>query len=336
MFHRLRRAALLGVAAAALAVTAPAAPIQAPLTETIKDRASFIPQRKYVPLQGTAVGVLVSNVAPMMGQEGRGGPPDAQGFSAGGNSYRWMYVPVTEKPLILNLRVNVGPDGAAVKTYPTLSMANPQTVRQWNIDAEYALVEVQVNDALGAPAQEGFVATQMRRLDGTKDFPAKLTDVVADARKRQQQVLKDQQKEIDAAFAEVQKSVLKDKKLTGPRETHELFYITWLPETERYRLHFRTTVTDGAYETRQNDPRLPPMPPGGLRRPPPPPLPLTVRVGTQVSVEYGVAFEVSKSGKVERVLILPPQATSKEINEQFRGPGRPIETPPPPRPMEKE
>ena len=52
------------------------------------------------------------------------------------------------------------------------------------------------------------------------------------------------------------------------------------------------------------------------------------------------AVEESKSGKVDRVLVLPPVATSKEIQEQFRGPGGPIgpiETPPPPaKPMEKE
>ena len=29
------------------------------------------------------------------------------------------------------------------------------------------------------------------------------------------------------------KAALKEKKPTGPRETAELFYISWLPETER-------------------------------------------------------------------------------------------------------
>jgi hypothetical protein len=224
-------------------------------------------------------------------------------------------------------------------------MANPQTVKQWNIDADYALVEVQVNDGMGAPAQEGFVATNMRRLDGTKDFPAKLPEIVADARKRQQQYQKDQQKAVDEALAEIQKTALKQRKLTGPRETKEHFYITWLPETEKYRLNFRTTVTDGAYEfieiNRGRPVPLPLPPPPGPGKgappavppanvqqgaalpppPPPPPFPMKVRTGTTIGVEFGVAYEVSKAGKVERVLILPAQTFSQElpVPPQFRG-----------------
>jgi len=38
------------------------------------------------------VGVLVSDVVAMVGRRARR-PPDAMGFSAGGGSYRWIYVP---------------------------------------------------------------------------------------------------------------------------------------------------------------------------------------------------------------------------------------------------
>src|SRR5947209_7333234 len=128
MFRSLSRTALLFVACGVVASTAAAAPIQAPVTETIKDRAAFLPLRKYQALPGTTIGVMVSNVQAVMQHDGRGGPPDAYGFSASSNSYRWMYVPVTEAPLIRNLNVRVGTDGAGTKIYPSLSMANPQTV----------------------------------------------------------------------------------------------------------------------------------------------------------------------------------------------------------------
>src|SRR5262249_24086184 len=67
--------------------------------DEFKDRAAFIPVRKYQPTKGKVVGVLVSNVQGFMANEGRGGPPDAMGFSTAGLSYRWIYVPVDANPL---------------------------------------------------------------------------------------------------------------------------------------------------------------------------------------------------------------------------------------------
>ena len=56
-------AVLLLAAGSVLVGLAAAAPVpKGPETGTIKDRKSFIPQRKYQPLPGTVVGVLVSDV----------------------------------------------------------------------------------------------------------------------------------------------------------------------------------------------------------------------------------------------------------------------------------
>jgi hypothetical protein len=48
---------------------------------------------------------------------------------------------------------------------------------------------------------------------------------------------------------------------------------------------------------------------------------MKVRTGTTIGVEFGVAYEVSKAGKVERALILPAQTFSQElpVPPQFRG-----------------
>src|SRR3954452_25234886 len=101
-----RRWAVLVLLVGLTALAAPA-PVVEP-DDMLKDRKAFLPWRKHTAFKGKMVGVLVSNVAPFMSHEGRGGPPDAMGFSTNGESYRWVYVPVTEKPLITNLQVEVG------------------------------------------------------------------------------------------------------------------------------------------------------------------------------------------------------------------------------------
>jgi hypothetical protein len=317
MSQTLRRACVFLLAAVVCAALASAAPAPKETNEVLKDRTGFIPNRKYFSLPGKTVGVLVSDVKAMMGQEGRGGPADAYGFSANLGSYRWMYVPVAEKPLIKGLTIQVGEKGDQNKMYPSLSMANPETVKQWDITVPYSLVEVEVNDTLGAPAIEGFVATKMKRLDDTKDYPLKVPEVVEELRKRYKDYVKEQAKAIDDAMSEAQKAAVKEEKPTGPRETTELFYITWVAETEHLRVHFRTTITDGVYQTIKIG--------GGVERPldkeknpffafpPPPPPPRTVKTGTSFGIEFGMGYEVAKSGKVDRTLTLPFQIFQRKL-----------------------
>jgi hypothetical protein len=319
-----RRAGLLLLAAGLGLAGARAAP-RPPGTTTgeIKDRKGFIPYRKYQALPGKAVGILIGDVRAVMGQEGRSSYPDAMGFSTGGNSYRWVYVPVLDRPNITNFSVPVGEKGERSRTYPKLSMARPETTRDWGINAPYALVEVEVNDGEGSPARETFVATKVKRLDGSRAYPLRLPDVVTDLRKRHARSLQDRQKKIDDALAEVQKNVLKGRKVTGPRQTEELFYITWLPDTQRVRVHVRTKISDGAYQyatlggRRGPFPLPPPLPPGQgpalAFRPPPPPRPIPVRTGVTFGVELGSAFEVDKTGKVVTVLELPVQSFHQEV-----------------------
>src|SRR5262245_36385121 len=101
-YRRWYGAALAAVGGLVLASVASADP----QVEQLKDR-NPLPKQKHQVVEGKAIGLLVSNVAPVMGQEGRGGPPDAMGFAMGLNSYRWVYVPTPERPLITNLSVPV-------------------------------------------------------------------------------------------------------------------------------------------------------------------------------------------------------------------------------------
>jgi hypothetical protein len=219
-------------------------------------------------------------------------------------------------------------------------MANPETVKQWDVTVPYSLVEVEVNDGLGSPAGESFAATKMKRLDGTKEFPLDVVEVVKELRKKYQTHVQDEQKRIDGAMAEAQKKALGERKPTGPRETRELFYLTWMPESQHLVARFRTRISDGAYQYGSGIVPSPPFklpsplppgkgaPPAAALRPPPPPRLPAVRYGTTFGVEFGPAYEVSKAGKVDRVLTLPIESFQQEIPPPPGVGARPI--PPPP------
>jgi hypothetical protein len=149
----------------------------------------------------------------------------------------------------------------------------------------------------------------------------------------------EQKEKLDDAMMEAQKKAIKDRKPTGPRETNELVYMTWLPESKKLRFNFRTTLTDGEYKWAGGGPfdrdpiPLPPPPlpikpgqpvppavPPGLAAPPraafpPPPRPFRprVRYGTSFGIEYGMSYEVTTAGKVDRILTLPAQSFVKEL-----------------------
>jgi hypothetical protein len=299
--------------------------------DTIKDRTGFIPYRKYQPLAGTVVGVLVSNPQPILSTEGRGSALENYCLSLEGGSYRWIYVPTPNKPQINNLQIPLG--NGQKRMYPALSMANPQTVKQWGINQPYALVEVQVNDGDGSPAGDSFVATSMKVLDGSKEYPLKTPEVIASLQKRYTTYVKEQAKAINAALDEAQKKALKDKKVTGPRETSELMHVTWLPEAQRLRVHFRTKIADGSYTYVEVGGKGPfPLPPGPggpgkgglLKAPPAPPRPVKMRIGTTFGIEFGMAYEVSKTGKLERTQILPFESFQSETRVPAGAVGVPL------------
>lgn len=346
----MKRTILLAAVTVLVAGVMTAAPAPAPLkTEVVKDRDSFIPLRKYAPIPGKVIGVLVSDVVAKMQHDGRGGPADSMGFSVDNGSYRWVYVPVAAPDAIIqNLQVPVGEKGERVQKYPLLNMANARTVKQWNIQSPYSLVEIEVNNEQGSPAGESFVGTKMTRLDGTKEYPLDVTATLADLKKRHAEWKKEQKDKFDAALLDAQKKAIKDRKPTGPQETQELMYMTWLSDSKRMRVAFRTTITDGEYQYVGGgigrDPiplpvpprkELPPPPQGFAAFPPPPPRDFPrVRTGTSFGIEFGIAYEVTASGKIDRTLILSPEPFVKELPVppgRLGGPRVPIDPLPPKR-----
>jgi hypothetical protein len=292
--------------AAAIALTIAACSAVADPPETVTDRAGFIPRRKHEPVQSTAVGVLVSDTQPILTLEGRSGPADSFCFSADGCSYRWVYLPTLERPQITNLQVPVGEKGQK-RTYPALNMANSGGVAPVGVKASYALVRVQVNSGEGSPPGDSFVATDIKPLDGTKEYPLRVAEVIADLRKRYAAYLQEQDKAINEAMDASKKKALKDRKATGPREKHDVMYVTWSNERERLRVHFRTRVTDGEYKYTDGGVRRGPVLQKDGVRPLPAQMP-RYRYGTTFGVELGTAYEVSKQGELVRTAVLPLQA----------------------------
>ena len=47
---------------------------------------------------------------------------------------------------------------------------------------------------------------------------------------------------------ELEAKTLGERKATGPRETEDILYITWLPDSERIRIRYWSVTADGAYK----------------------------------------------------------------------------------------
>jgi hypothetical protein len=316
--------AFLAVAACtAVGVTLAQGPAPA---QPIKDRAGFIPNRKYEPLKGTAVGILLYDGQPVLAAEGRFGPADQLVFSRDGCSYRWVYVPVNGKAQIKDLRVPVGDkENTQFKVFPALDMARPTTVAGGGVTAKYSLVEVEVNDGLGSPRGDSFVATRMKVLDGSRQYPLEVAKVIKQLQSRYATHVQEQSKAIEAALAQAQKKALNDAKPTGPREQSQLMYVTWMPDSNQLRVHFRTKITDGKYTFVEIGPKFPkfplpppPLPPKGAEKAPQaqpaPAVPAPIarqrplggrfKTGTSFGIEFGVAYDVDREGKVVRTQVL--------------------------------
>ncbi len=309
----------------------------------IKDRKAYIPNRKQAALPGIAVGILLSDGQPVLSTEGRSGPADQLVFSTGGNSYRWVYVPAQGNAQITNLQVPVG-DKGEIAVYPALNLANPPSVLPWAIKTQYTLVEVEVNAGKGSPAGDSFVATNFKVLDGTKDYPLKVVEVVLNLKERYAEYVTKEQASVEKAMTDLAAKAIPRKKATGPREKKELMYVTWLADAGTLRVHFQTTISDGAYQIIDGavDPKRPPplpVPPAKkaaekkaleqyLLRVAPPKFGV-VKVGTTFGIEFGRAYVVNKKGEVIATEDLPIETFTQQLNVRPNiGPG-PRPNPPP-------
>lgn len=310
----MNRLASLLLSAAVGSLAAAPVPISIPDTAAT-DPAKFLPTRAYPPRDGTVVGVLVADAVPVMSRDGRGSQPDAIAFSRDGGSYNWLYVPVEANPQITNLQVRVGPKGGSTVVYPKLSMASPKTTAAWGVGEKFTLVEVTVNDGQGAPADEAFVASGVKVVEGTKAFPLKAGEVVTSARGEFGKYTAAIKKDLADAMAKSQKAALGDEPPSGTVKSEDLLHVTWLPADEHLAVTFLAKQSDGAWKkgrggANQDDGLRDPPPrlvkPGGVA--PPPPDDTEVTWGIGFGIEYGRTYVYSKDGKLVKTVTLAPTA----------------------------
>ncbi len=216
-----------------------------PLKESASKRKGYLPYRKYQPLGAKATGIMVGAAQPVLSTEGRSGPPDQLCFSQDGCSYRWVYVEAQGKPRIRNLKVPVG-KGQSTVLYPTLDMASPKTVARWGVKP-FTLVEVEVNDGQGSPKNDSFVATDFKVLEGSKEYPLKVAEVIVRLKKDYADYCDRNKKAIENGMKEAQRKPATITKSTGPREKRELMYVTWRNSDNTLQVKFRSKITDGQY-----------------------------------------------------------------------------------------
>ena len=188
-----------------------------------------------------------------------------------------------------------------------------------------------MNNGQGSPKNDSFVATQIRVLEGSKEYPLKTHEVIAEMKKKFAEYQKEQAKAIDEAMDKGAKLALNDQKATGPREKEELMYVTWLPDSERLRVHFRVKLTDGSFKFVDGPIRPGPggkVPPikGGVDQPPPGNV--KIKTGTAFAVEFGVKYDIDKSGKLVGTEAVPFSHSTWQL-QMPAGVRGPVIDPPP-------
>ena len=293
----------------------------------------YLPSQKHEAIPGKVIGVLVSDPQPILSTEGRSGPLDSLCLGANGFSYSWLYVPTEGEAMITNLQVRLA-DGK-IKVYPKLNMASLKSLKGTQVTAPFHLVEIEVNDDQGSPKNDSFVASKVKVLDGSKEFPIKVVDSISEARRKYDRFLEDQAKNIDEAMTNAAKKALKEQKPTGPRETATLMFVTWMASTEKLQIRFLTRITDGAYQY-GNGIRID-LPPVQLKEvpaeggvAPQPKLPEGFRFGTQFGIEMGSEFIFNKDGKFEKQRYLELTPFDKVIPPPALNFRRPVPLPLPP------
>jgi hypothetical protein len=250
---------------------------------TTGDGAKAAPQ--FEPLPGKAVGVVVLDCSTLAAREGRSGPPGAVAFLRGMGSFRWMYLLAPNDPDAEDVTVGLGPDGKTQKVFPKVRLATKEMLKPLELTGPFHLVEVEVNGGAGSPPEESFVATSLQRLDGTKEYPFKPTELLRDLTERARKHVGEQKEAIARAMAAAREKVANGRKPTGPEEKTEEVLVTWLPKEERLRVEIQFRFTNGFYVVGQAV--------EGPKR-------TVTRGGTQFGAVGGMVYEIGKSGQIER------------------------------------
>jgi hypothetical protein len=198
-------------------------------------------------LPGTAVGLLITTP----GMTGQGAVPNTETqsmvFSRDGVR-RFLYMLADQNKGGSKQYFYVGRKGVA-QPFLNVVPSTPSILHAKGIEKEVALLEVEVNAGEGSPPLplgENFVATKLRMLDGTEQYPfdaLKVTDTAMDKCRGTYMTIKT----ADPNFASVARSVFGETSSETRSEVTTL-EATWLSRQERLRVECQFRLYENKIE----------------------------------------------------------------------------------------
>ncbi len=244
------------------------------------------------------IGVLVFDNAELIARESRSGPPDAVVFVRDYRAFRWMYLPAPNDSDADDLPFRVLDDSKPV-VFDDVRIATKSMLSKHDIVGPFNLVEVEVNGGRGSAPEEGFVATSIRRLDGTPDFPFSIPELISLMKKELSSHAESQASNIQKEFNEVRDKVANGRQSSLPNESDVDIFVTWLADERRLRVELISKVMNGFYV--QGEGASNPV----AKKP--------TRAGTQFGVKGGVRIDVEMRENKRVTTAIPYKGFTREL-----------------------
>jgi len=187
-------------------------------------------------------------------------------------------------------------------------LATVEVLRHRKIHAPYTLVSAEVNGGAGSGPEASFAATTFEVLEGSREYPLRVSEVVARLERDYRPRVEPLPQPTRVKMERAKKEAMTELGKTGTRGRVErsestCTYVTWMPETKRLQVEFRTRVAVGEFfkgkgiEAKRPgpDPSRPATSDAGFR------------YGIEYGVELGVVYEVGKEGVTVSSRLIEPQ-----------------------------
>ena len=243
-----------------------------------------------MPLPAVAVGLLIDASALVELLRGRPGGASAPAvFSRSGDERSMYLIAQADESPAEPRRVYVA-DDPRPKTFPRVVPATTRSLTARGILGKVALVEVEVNGGAGSaalPLGEAFVATTIRRLDRTREYPVDAERVAVSVVERCRAEEPRLFAAMNARLATSPQASPAAAPTTRQREVSATF--TWLEQAGRIRGECVFALVEQEERFGRG------IVPGSAERPP---LGPGLRYGQQLSVVSRLVFEADKAGRL--------------------------------------
>lgn len=263
------------------------------------------------PLPGRAVGVLARDVSEAFEAEGRSGPKNTYGFAVGRHSYRMLYVPTGDNGDDggETVFVAVGEESGERVKFESVELATTDVQRL--PDEPYCLVQVEVNNGLGSPETDRFVATNVEIVERTRSMRLDVMQSVRDARERFAKLVDEKAALLDQRLHKLKQEAIGDDQPTGDPEHAVEEFVTWLPDKERLLVRLTRRMTAGKYRSGVGTPLK--VPRDSKPEPPAQDGSDGVRYGTMFCVSLSSEYEYDQTGALRKSAASPVGTVIREL-----------------------